>query len=59
MLVRCGIGELTLFDYDSVEPANLNRLFFTPAHCGQRKVDAAAETLRSVNPDTKVNTGMR
>ena len=28
MLVRCGIGRLILFDYDNVELANMNRLFF-------------------------------
>lgn len=28
MLVRCGIGRLVLFDYDKVELANMNRLFF-------------------------------
>jgi ubiquitin-like modifier-activating enzyme 5 len=31
MLTRCGIGKLILFDYDKVELANMNRLFFTPA----------------------------
>lgn len=28
MLTRCGIGKLILFDYDKVELANMNRLFF-------------------------------
>jgi ubiquitin-like modifier-activating enzyme 5 len=28
MLTRCGIGSLILFDYDKVELANMNRLFF-------------------------------
>ena len=26
MLTRCGIGKLLLFDYDTVEIANMNRL---------------------------------
>ena len=30
MLTRCGIGKLILFDYDTVEIANMNRLFFRP-----------------------------
>lgn len=30
MLTRCGIGGLLLYDYDTVELANMNRLFFTP-----------------------------
>lgn len=34
MLTRCGIGKLILFDYDKVELANMNRLFFTPDQAG-------------------------
>lgn len=30
MLTRCGIGRLLLYDYDRVELANMNRLFFRP-----------------------------
>ena len=30
MLTRCGIGKLILYDYDTVEIANMNRLFYTP-----------------------------
>jgi hypothetical protein len=32
MLTRCGIGRLLLYDYDKVELANMNRLFFRPEH---------------------------
>jgi ubiquitin-like modifier-activating enzyme 5 len=32
MLTRCGIGRLLLYDYDTVELANMNRLFFRPEH---------------------------
>ena len=46
MLTRCGIGKLILFDYDKVEMANMNRLFFQPHQSGQSKVDAAVQTLR-------------
>ena len=45
MLTRCGIGKLILFDYDKVEMANMNRLFFQPHQSGQSKVAAAAQTL--------------
>ena len=34
MLTRCGVGKLILFDYDKVELANMNRLFFTPEQSG-------------------------
>lgn len=32
-------------DYDKVELANMNRLFFRPEQCGMTKTDAAAQTL--------------
>lgn len=54
MLTRCGIGKLILFDYDKVEMANMNRLFFQPHQSGQSKVDAAVQTLREINPDVKI-----
>ncbi|XP_049858706.1 ubiquitin-like modifier-activating enzyme 5 [Schistocerca gregaria] len=56
MLTRCGIGKLLLFDYDKVEMANMNRLFFQPHHAGLSKVDAAAKTLSFINPDVVMET---
>ena len=41
MLTRCGVGKLVLYDYDKVELANMNRLFFTPSQIGSSKVAAA------------------
>ena len=35
MLTRCGIGKLIMFDYDKVELANMNRLFFQPHQAGK------------------------
>ncbi|KAL0118638.1 hypothetical protein PUN28_009365 [Cardiocondyla obscurior] len=55
MLTRCGIGKLILFDYDKVELANMNRLFFQPHQAGQSKVEAAANTLRYINPDVEID----
>ncbi|XP_022117603.2 ubiquitin-like modifier-activating enzyme 5 [Pieris rapae] len=54
MLTRCGIGKLILYDYDKVELANMNRLFFQPHQAGLSKVDAAAATLQSINPDVTI-----
>ncbi|KDD71981.1 ThiF family protein, partial [Helicosporidium sp. ATCC 50920] len=51
MLTRCGIGRLLMYDYDSVELANMNRLFFRPEQCGLTKTEAAAQTLSGINPD--------
>ncbi|MCL4155178.1 UNVERIFIED_CONTAM: hypothetical protein GTU68_036287 [Idotea baltica] len=56
MLTRCGIGKLILFDYDKVELANMNRLFFQPHQAGLSKVEAAAHTLRFINPDVSFET---
>ncbi|XP_076473736.1 ubiquitin-like activating enzyme 5 isoform X2 [Bombus vancouverensis nearcticus] len=56
MLTRCGIGKLILFDYDKVEMANMNRLFFQPYQAGQNKVEAAATTLQYINPDVEIET---
>lgn len=53
MLTRCGIGKLIMFDYDKVELANMNRLFFQPYQAGMSKVDAAVTTLRDINPDVQ------
>ncbi|KAL9338100.1 hypothetical protein Peur_069869 [Populus x canadensis] len=51
MLTRCGIGRLLLYDYDKVELANMNRLFFRPEQVGMTKTDAASQTLSDINPD--------
>ncbi|KAG5230326.1 thiF family protein [Salix suchowensis] len=51
MLTRCGIGRLLLYDYDTVELANMNRLFFRPEQVGMTKTDAASQTLSDINPD--------
>ncbi|CAB3407013.1 unnamed protein product [Caenorhabditis bovis] len=54
MLTRCGIGKLILFDYDKVEIANMNRLFYQPHQSGLSKVEAARDTLIHVNPDVDI-----
>ncbi len=56
-LVRSGIGELDLIDDDRVCLTNLNRqLHATHKTIGQYKVDVAAERVREINPDCRVNT---
>ena len=54
MLVRCGIGKLILYDYDKIESANMNRLFYTPEQIGMSKVEAAKQTLEKINSDVKI-----
>lgn len=38
--------QLLLYDYDKVELANMNRLFYQPHQAGLSKVEAAADTLK-------------
>lgn len=56
MLTRCGIGRLLLYDYDTVELANMNRLFFRPDQAGMTKTDAAVQTLSDINPDVVIES---
>lgn len=51
MLVRAGIGQLTLIDFDTVDESNLNRQLFFPDQLGQPKSAALAETLLRIRPD--------
>lgn len=53
MLTRCGVGKLILYDYDKVELANMNRLFYQPHQQGLSKVEAATKTLSFINPDVE------
>ncbi|KAJ8953254.1 hypothetical protein NQ318_015836 [Aromia moschata] len=53
MLTRCGIGRLILFDYDKVELANMNRLFFQPHQSGLSK---RLKALRNINPGVDIHT---
>jgi len=51
MLVRAGVGRLTLVDFDVVEADNLNRQLFFPDQIGLPKTEALAATLRRIRPD--------
>merc|ERR1719420_685966 len=47
MLTRCGISKLILYDYDKVEMANMNRLFYRPEQSGMSKVQASSTPWRA------------
>ena len=56
ILTRCGVGELALFDYDTLEEANLNRLVYKTRQIGMPKVEAIREHLQEANPDVDLTT---
>ena len=55
-LARSGVGELTLVDHDTVSVTNINRqILATVDTVGMEKSDAAAQRVKSINPDCKVH----
>ncbi len=56
-IVSSGVGELTLCDFDHVAESNLSRqILYKVADLGRAKVSVAAESLRALNPETKINS---
>ena len=56
-LVGAGVGAVGIADGDIVDISNLHRqVLHTTADIGRPKVESAAETLRAMNPDVKINT---
>ena len=56
MLCRAGVGEITMFDGDTVSVTNRNRqLPALVSTFGQSKADLMKKRLLDINPDIKVN----
>ena len=56
-LALMGIGNLLICDFDTIEDSNLSRsVLFRSSDRGRRKVDAAAERVKELNPDVHVKT---
>lgn len=54
-LTTAGVGHLILVDFDTVELSNLQRQpLHGDADIGKTKVTSAAESLRRLNPDTRI-----
>ena len=54
-LIRSGIGEIDIFDNDTVDITNINRqLIALESTVGRLKTEVAAERLKLINPDVKV-----
>ena len=56
MLARSGIGHLTLADFDSVEPSNLNRQHYMVSHLGMPKTEAIKDLILQANPFIRLDT---
>lgn len=56
-LTLMGLGHIIVADFDTIEDSNLSRsVLFRSSDRGRRKVDAAAERIKELNPDVKVKT---
>src|SRR6478735_2555731 len=56
-LAAAGVGRIGLVDADTVDRSNLQRqILYGEKDLGRRKVDAAADRLRDLNPHVSVET---
>lgn len=56
-LARAGVGEIAIFDNDTIEETNLNRqIIATTENIGKDKTAEAEKRIKSINPETKVHT---
>jgi len=54
-LAAAGVGHLILADHDTVDLSNLQRqIAHHSSSVGKAKVDSAAESVRSINPETRL-----
>lgn len=54
-LVRSGIGNICIVDFDTIEPSNINRqLFATENTVGQNKTDIAESYLKEINSTVNI-----
>ena len=54
-LAAAGVGRIGILDFDVVDASNLQRqILHGTEDLGRLKVDSAADTIRSINPDVEV-----
>lgn len=53
-LARVGFRNFYIYDFDIIEPSNLNRQFFFEDQIGRPKVEALRENLQRINPNISV-----
>ncbi len=55
-LVRSGVGEIDVIDYDTVSPSNINRqIIALTENIGEKKITIAEKRAKSINPSVKIN----
>lgn len=56
-LAAAGVGRISLVDDDALDLTNLQRqIAHTTARVGMPKVESAAEAMRAINPDIRIET---
>lgn len=57
MLVRSGVGNIAILDFDTITPSNLNRqVVTTEENIGKLKVDELAKRLKAINSELNITT---
>ena len=55
-LAACGVGNITIIDYDNVELSNLQRqIIHTTKEIGLNKTESAKNFVKQINPNIKVS----
>lgn len=56
-LVRAGIGEISIVDFDKVDITNINRqIIALNSTVGKKKIDVMKDRILDINPNIKVHT---
>ncbi len=55
-LARSGVGKLTIMDFDTVSPSNVNRqIVALRSSLGQKKTELFGKRLKDINPEIELN----
>lgn len=58
-LVRCGLGSITLVDFDTISASNPARQDLYLTDLGKHKAEATLATLHRINPDVEAEVHLR
>lgn len=53
LLVRLGLTDIALYDFDTVSPHNIANQMFFDSDIGRQKVDAVYDMCYAINPEVK------